>query len=191
MNPVLTGCLLLLAANGPVSAGIVFQRESVDALISACDTLEIRGTYIFVNDDSASASTTIFYPFPVDSALEYPHYISCFNLSEKRPVKYLRKHDGINWNMAIAPRAADSVRVIYRQKTRRPQGRYILTTTRYWAKPLEVADFSVTTAEPATLEYWSFQYDSLSVKKDRITYHARKLRFYPDEDMLLRWKCGK
>jgi hypothetical protein len=181
--------LLLLVTNTILSAGIVFQREKITALILACDTLEVQGIYFFANSDTSLASTDIYYPFPVDSALMYPHYIKAVNMSDRHLISYVKKLEGITWNLTMPPHTADSIRIIYRQKALKPSGRYILTTTQYWKKPLEQGDFSVITQGNIVLAYWSFLSDSVSMHNGRIIYRSRQKEFFPAADMMLEWSC--
>ena len=176
---------------GESVAGIVFQKEAITATVTACDTLEIRGVYFFVNSDTSTMSTVIYYPLPVDSVFDYPHYIMVTDLSNKRNVEYMKKKEGVTWKQVISPRSTDSVLVVYRQKTRKAKGRYILTTTRNWKRPLERADFTVIIPSDITLTYWSLQSDSVSMRNGTITYHSFQKNFFPDRDMLLEWQCEK
>ncbi len=130
----------LLCASTALFGEIAFQKESVIAIVTACDTLEVRGYYYFVNTDTVRSSVSIYYPFPVDSTLSYPHRIEVQRMSDRIPLRYLVKREGIVWDMAIPGHAADSIRVVYRQYAPLHSGRYILSTTRYWKKPLEKAD---------------------------------------------------
>jgi hypothetical protein len=193
MNPVcgFAAALLLtiLAGVRESAGGIIFEKERIDASVVACDTLEISGIYYFVNKDSAVRTARIYYPFPVDSFHDYPHSIRIIRLSKKRDTAYDVLPEGIGWTLSIAPGATDSIRVIYRQKIHHGQGRYILTTTELWNRPLDKADFTVTLPPRITLEYWSFQFDSLSENGGSITYFVRRRLFLPAGDMLMKWRC--
>lgn len=172
-------------------AGITFKKENITVSIIACDTLEVQGIYFFENRDSSSATMMIHYPFPVDDSWQYPHLISVENLSERKPVDFITKRDGVNWYLSLPPLSVDSTKVIYRQRVFRLRGRYILTTTQDWGKPLEKAAFKVVVPENSTLTYWSFQSDSVSVKNGQVIYQAWKENFYPEEDLMLEWSCDQ
>ena len=181
--------ILLILVFSVCHAGISFRKESITASIVACDTLEIRGIYYFCNSDSLPASTTIYYPFPVDSTLVYPHYIEVVRLADRLPVSFLQKTEGITWKQKVPSRFTDSVRVVYRQRVRHRCGRYILTTTQYWKKPLERAEFTVISAAGITLDFWTFQADSVRMQNGRLVYHSHQKNFLPESDMLLEWSC--
>jgi hypothetical protein len=181
--------LLLFLTCNCIIAGIIFQKESIVAVITACNTLEIQGTYYFLNNDTSTMSTVIYYPFPVDSSLLYPHYISVVRLSNHEKISYIQKQEGISWYQITPPGSTDSIQVTYRQKTRKTNGRYILTTTQDWQRPLEQAAFTVITPDNITLSYWSFQYDSVSMRNGRMYYYSFQKNFFPNSDMLLKWNC--
>jgi hypothetical protein len=148
--------LLLSTLSAACNRGISFKRERIETTIVACDTLEIRGTYFFENIDSLPHTTSIYYPFPVDSILAYPHYIELKRSSGESDTRYIKVKKGMRWRMTVGAGETDSVVVTYRQKTTAAQGRYILTTTKYWGKPLKSAAFTVAVPDGITLAFWSF-----------------------------------
>jgi hypothetical protein len=176
---------------GSCAAGIVFQKEVITATIASCDTLEIQGIYFFVNSDTSAMSAVVHYPFPVDTALEYPHHVAVVRLSNRQHTPYVQTQTGITWQEFIPPRSTDSIQVVYRQKALHPNGRYILTTTQNWKRPLERADFIVVTPAGITLKYWSFQSDSVNMRNGNIIYRSLQTNFLPERDMLLEWNCEK
>jgi hypothetical protein len=169
--------------------GISFNHERIEATVIACDTLEIRGTYFFENTDSLKHTTSIYYPFPVDSIHDYPFFIELKRSSGKIDSSYVAVEKGIRWRMSVGAGEIDSIVVTYRQKTDGARGRYILTTTRFWGKPLEHAAFTVTVPDRITLTYWSFTSDTLYTRKGRLVYSAQRTDFLPGEDMLMKWEC--
>jgi hypothetical protein len=181
--------LLVPAAIFPsYSAGIMFHKERVDAVVRAPDTLEIRGIYWFVNEDPTATSAAIYYPFPLDSLSAYPHFITVTRLPQKQPVRFDTLHEGIRWDMKFAAKAGDSIRVVYRQRVSRMQGRYIVTTAKLWGRPLRSADFSVTVPPGMILDHWSFVYDSTNSHNDTLIYYVHRSPFSPDADMLMQWR---
>ncbi len=176
-------------AGTAAGGGLMFQRERVDATIRACDTLEIRGIYWFVNEDTAPVSTPIYYPFPIDSFSAYPHSIELARLADKRPMNFSRLPEGIEWDMTLVAGTVDSFQVVYRQVVRRGRGNYIVTTAQAWGRPLQKADFSVTVAPPSVMTFWAFRNDSLTAVGDTLIYHAHYEPFSPVVDMSMRWRC--
>ena len=188
-STVLTFCMF--AGTTANASGIMFFKERIDAIIRAQDTMEIRGVYWFINEDKSALSISIYYPFPVDSFSAYPHMIELERLPTNQPIPFDTLREGIRWRMKIESQAVDSVRVIYRQRVNHLRGKYIVTTAKHWGRPLQSADFSVSIPPQLSLDYWSFQYDSLSQKGDTIIYHRHSAPFSPDADMLMRWQLQR
>jgi len=170
------------------SAGIMFKKERIDAVIRSPDTLEIRGIYWFFNEDASATSAAIYYPFPLDSLSAYPHYITVTRLTQKQPIRFDTLPEGIRWDMKFSAKDGDSVLVVYRQRVSRMQGRYIVTTARLWGRPLQSAKFSVTVPPGLILDYWSYKYDTLCIQGDTLIYYSRHAPFSPEVDMLMRWR---
>ncbi len=188
---MLIGTVLLLSTLSTArNRGIFFRRERIEATVIACDTLKIKGTYFFENTDSLSHTTSIYYPFPVDSILAYPHFIELIRSSGKLDTTFAKVTKGIRWRMTVGAGETDSIVVTYMQKTTTAQGRYILTTTKFWGKPLKDATFTVAVPDGITLAFWSFTSDTVFTRNDALVYSTRRSDFLPGEDMVLRWQCG-
>ncbi len=186
MQKILLQLLLIISL---CSAGIVFKKEKITVTIVACDTIEVQGIYYFSNDDSLPMSTIIDYPFPVDSVLGFPHFISVIHLANHQNLTFEKKNMWIIWDQFIPPRTTDSIEVTYRQKTLKHCGTYILSTTQNWNRPLEQADFKIITPANIILHYWSFQTDSVKMDDGCLEYNSFKKNFLPESDMLFEWIC--
>lgn len=190
MKQLISLLLLTLLSVTSMAGSISFKRERIEASIIACDAFEIKGTYFFENSDSVKHGTSIYYPFPVDSIHTFPYSIELQRSDGKIDSSYVVAEKGIRWRMSVDARAIDSITVTYRQKIRSGQGRYILTTTKYWGKPLEHAAFTVAVPEGITLSYWSFSSDTLYERNGMLVYGAERTSFLPQQDMLMRWECS-
>jgi hypothetical protein len=187
---VLIGLFLcaVFAVNSCADNGLCFAKENITAVIASQDTIEIRGMYWFENNSSQSVSTMIYYPLPVDSTAYYPGQIDVYKGNMSTTIPYKKGQRGIDWPMTIKPHSTDSIFVKYVQKVKSGQGYYIVSTTKHWARPLQVADFRVLVPSDRTLTYWSFAADSIRLNGDTLTYYARHYNFFPDSEMLFRWK---
>jgi hypothetical protein len=179
---LVSGCIWL-----GLKGEILFPCERVDAVILAPDTLEIAGTYWFVNRGKVLAPVTIFYPYPIDSDLTYPSFSSVTRLRDMHTVKFDVMPTGIRWTMTLASMARDSFQVVYRQHVENGHGRYIVTSGMLWRRPLECADFSVKVPPQLTLAFWNFKCDTVEVRKDTLIYRCRYTPFVPNTDMQLKW----
>ncbi|HMA65898.1 MAG: hypothetical protein ACM31E_04230 [Fibrobacterota bacterium] len=187
---VLYGLFLFVvsAVNSRTDDGFCFAKENITAVIVASDTIEIRGMYWFGNNSAQSVSTMIYYPFPIDSNASYPCRVNVYKGDMSAIIPHKKGHSGIDWPMTIKPQSTDSIYVKYVQKVKPGYGCYIVSTTKQWTKPLQVADFRVLVPSDWTLSYWSFAADSIRPKGDTLTYFARYYNFFPDSEMFFRWK---
>lgn len=67
-------------------------------------------------------------------------------------------------------------------------GRYIVSTTKMWGKPLQKADFTLRVSRCITMTFWAFQTDSLTSTRDTTKYHSHFDFFMPDGEMDVRWQ---
>jgi hypothetical protein len=90
--------------------------------------------------------------------------------------------------MQFRPGAEDSFFAYYRQPLKTNSATYIVTTTRKWKRPIDLARFRVTV--PARLADVKLTYKPDSVKKADSTtsYFFTRKRFYPDKDVTVTWR---
>lgn len=187
---LLTGLFLFAVSvvNSGADDGFCFAKENITAVITAPDTIEIRGMYWFENGSSQSVSTMIYYPFPIDSNALYPCQVNVYKGDMSALIPHKKGLSGIDWPITIKPHSTDSIFVKYVQKVKHGYGSYIVSTTKHWPRPLQIADFRVLVPSDRTLTYWSFAADSIRQKGDTLTYYARHQNFFPDSEMFFRWK---
>jgi hypothetical protein len=164
-----------------------FLKEDITFTICAPDTIEILGIYWFSNTGDESVTTTIFYPFPLDSNAAFPHYIDVKRYDSRKAIAYRQLTNGIEWRQTVPARGLDSVLVVYRQKVKKGIGQYIVSTTKLWDKPLQKADFKVRVPPNTLMTFWTFQTDSMCTNNDTLIYYSQFKSFMPDEEMNVRW----
>jgi hypothetical protein len=75
----------------------------------------------------------------------------------------------------------------YRQAIREKYARYIVTTTRAWQQPLRHARFEIRLPEGAEPTEFSFPF-APSRDSTGVVYVWEADAFYPDRDIVVRWK---
>lgn len=145
-------------------------------------TLEVRGMYHFTCSAKEPLVASVFYPFPLDSTHPYPDSI------EITQHAFQRQDSGVAFRMRFQPGAEDSFFAYYRQPLKTNSATYIVTTTRKWKRPIDLARFRVTV--PARLADVKLTYKPDSVKKADSTtsYFFTRKRFYPDKDVTVTWR---
>jgi hypothetical protein len=154
-----------------------FVGEKIDFAIDS-SRFSVNGIYTFVNISPNDINQTIFYPFAKGaSSVEFKRV---FNLSYSRNINFTLKESGAVFKLFIA--SADTIRVniSYSQKTGK-ENVYILRSTQYWNRPLQFAEYTLTTDRSVSI-------DSVSYAPDRIeenVYYYRKVDFFPYEDFVV------
>jgi hypothetical protein len=173
---------------GPQSP-VTFVREHVRVEPSEGRT-RVVGTYFFRNDSDAPCGVGMRYPFPIDRSHFYPTTI---RVHEERdgvpePMGYVREDTGIAWRLSFAPGEEKVVRVEYVQETREKRAVYIVTTTRQWRRPIDLAEFEFRV--PAALEgvRLSFEPDRTEAVGDTVVYRMSVAQFMPESDLTVTWR---
>ncbi len=171
------------------SSPVRFVREYVMVEPSEKRT-RVVGTYRFRNDSDAACDIGMRYPFPIDRSHLYPTRI---RVHEERngvlePMGYARETAGIAWRLTFGPREERVVRVEYAQGICERKAIYIVTTTRQWMRPIELAEFEFRV--PAALEgvRLSFDPDRTEVVGDTVVYRMARAQFMPDSDLTVTWE---
>jgi hypothetical protein len=194
-----TVCLALCAAGLPSchegrpeaypAPPVSFYREYV-IVETARGRTRVDGTYYFRSAADEPLEIAIHYPFPVDRHHLYPLRIGARQLvdGEWKPLGYTRSATGIDWSMAFEPREERAVRVEYVQEIRRNHAIYIVTTTKQWGRPIEVAEFEFRIPADLSDVQLSFEPDREEVRGDTTLYYMKRTDFLPDEDLTVIWE---
>jgi hypothetical protein len=187
-----TGLIVLLAVLGVLKPPSVLKRECpTDPLHFAREEiemnvrpgyLEIGGMYHFTNTFKKPTSARIFYPFPLDSTLDYPDSIALPG------VDFERGDSGVFFRMPFTPQHEDSFFACYRQPLRGKSARYIVTTTRQWGRPIDVAQFRISVPREFLNVELSYKPDRIERNDSTVVYHFVRRRFYPDRDVIVTWR---
>jgi hypothetical protein len=146
----------------------------------------IRGIYhIRCNQGTA---IPLIYPFPSDSLYGEVDAVFIHDLDQDLNIlpKAISRQSAL-FTVDLAGRNEVSLQISYRQKLLGTQAEYILETTRFWGKPLELANYELII--PDTLHITSFPYppqDSLETGGYRV-YYWEMQHFMPEVNMLFKW----
>lgn len=172
------------AVPGPVS----FYREYVVVEPSAGRT-RVVGDYYFRNVTEDSVTVEMSYPFPVDAHHAEPLRIRAWLVEddEERPIGFINDGDAIRWRMSFEPRSERRVRVEYVQTISRNHAKYIVTTTKLWGQPIELAEFEFRVQRSLGELEFSFEPDRSEARGDTVIYFAKRVGFLPDRDLEVCW----
>ncbi len=163
--------------------------------------LEVRGMYHFTCSAREPLVASVFYPFPLDSTHLYPESIELRTSNANRQSAdsevrssalelrtFVRQDSGVAFRMRFRPEAEDSFFAYYRQPLKANSATYIVTTTRKWKRPIDLARFRVTVPASFKDVKLTFKADSVAKSESAVTYFFTRKKFYPDRDVTVTWK---
>jgi hypothetical protein len=161
-------------AQNPVS----FIEEYIDFQLT--DTFfTVNGIYVFKNNSSVAASENIAFPFATETALI--DTMRVFDLINQKNIKYQSMSKGVSFGLNLLPHETLNINIFYRQPIAR-KNTYILTTTKYWGKPLEKARYSLTALKNIKINSFSYQPDTTMIENNKNVYLWKKYNFQPNSD---------
>ena len=166
-----------------------FSREYVTVEPSQGST-RVSALYYFRNDSDRRVKQGIRYPFPVDRFHLYPSVVRVWEKSgdDLRPMGFVHRDRSVLWSMEFEAHEEKVVRVDYVQEIKRPRAVYIVTTTKEWRRPIELAEFEFRIPAELDSVSLSFEPDARTVAGDTIVYYMKQIDFMPDADLVVTWK---
>jgi hypothetical protein len=185
---VISGVAALLGLTGSSSSfEVFFIKETIAVSVLPRDTIGVRGDYFFTTADPAVTGTPLFYPFPVDSSADYPCFIEVKDTRTAKAIAFGRLEQGIMFSVGVRTGDTTAITVVYKQRVKNRNGRYILTTTGIWGRPLVDSRYSVSIPKDLTLTYMSYECDSVASTGNCLVYQFFKKKFMPDRDLTFLW----
>jgi hypothetical protein len=144
----------------------------------------VDGDYYFRNTARKPAFMTFWYPIPnpdkdtrLDSALIFDFTKNIFLTPEKR------SDSGFYFKLTFSGNEIKKVKIFYRQSHNGRQASYILTTTKYWKKPLEEANYSlITDKQGIIIDSLSYQPDKSFIAGDNVIFEWKRKNLMPEKD---------
>lgn len=160
-----------------------FLKEKIRILVSR-DEVVVNGTYYF--QSNLQTNVSFFYPFPLDSLHDYPYEISIEELDDG-DVPFRGVNEGIVFNLSFDANETKVVLILYAQKIKTNNTRYILKTTKAWKKELKEAEFFINV--PKSMENIKISYppDEIHEKGNETIYIIKKENFMPEKDINISW----
>jgi hypothetical protein len=177
---------LLCAAEGaPTESEVVFKAETVKVFV-ADSVVRVEGTYIFTAMSSSSLVAGLFYPFPIDSAHNFPD--SILVTSSRHTLPFRKVENGIFFSIRLSADHLTTVEVYYDQSCLDNTACYILTSTAAWTTPLESANFEIYVPSDLDLFWIAYEVDNVEKDNDMVVHRFGRRDFMPDKDLCLRWR---
>jgi hypothetical protein len=186
----LTFLVAAVGACQPTSAQIGFVHEHITVTIAG-GSCSVDADYYFKNSAPRPSGCSIFYPLIHRSDLPYPDSILVLADSAETPIGFERTTEGIVFFLDLTPEETKRIHVRYRQRTPVRKFEYILTSTKAWGKPLQLAEFQIVVPDSLKLISCSPGFDRKETIKNTAYYHIKRSNFMPDSNLIVKWKRGK
>ena len=197
-----TGLILLLLAaawspaappsgtSEPPGPAVLFHSEIIRIFIEP-DSLRIEGRYFLEGTGEVERTVPLFYPYPEDERLGGARTL----LLEGRttgdwvPLDFTEdpRGRGARWWIPVRPGSGLEVRTEYRQQRLDDYGRYIVTSTRAWGRPLEHARFEVYLPLQAVRPEFSHPFVRDPESAGQVWIFELD-NFWPERDIIVRWE---
>ncbi|MDD2387467.1 MAG: hypothetical protein PHP52_11875 [Bacteroidales bacterium] len=180
--------ILLLFAKLIVAQGLEFYREDISFRIEN-DIFYVNGLYYFCNTSADTLKHNLLYPFPGDKTSLNIDKILIVDESTGLHIPFDSKYyleKGIYFNLVLSPYSTVNIRIFYEQKISENTIEYILTSTKAWGKPFELANYSL--VANAGYKNLVFSYLPDSIDNESGTYFWKKRDFMPDKNFIVKFE---
>ncbi|MBC8527428.1 MAG: hypothetical protein ISS28_03170 [Candidatus Cloacimonetes bacterium] len=162
-----------------------FIREDVAFTIQD-SFFYVDGIYYICNVSDKPVNNMLYYPFPEDSLYGEVDSVLIYNLIDSIPEEIIkRKTTGFFFNVSLEPFRVGKYRIFYKQKLYGNKAEYILTTVKYWRKPLQIANFQLGTSNNIEIDSLSYKPDSSYVGQNKRKYFWYRSNFMPDRNFII------
>jgi hypothetical protein len=159
-----------------------FFREDLTFQIDSTN-FTVSGQYFFRNNSSSQRQTLINYPLP--RLTDGPLFDTILVFSEESPAKPLELyfHDTlVSFRITVEPVSDKQITIFYSQQHNGNYAKYILTTTKYWGKPLQLAEFRLVVPPYINIQNCFEPPDKISEFDDVSIYYWKRQNFSPSHD---------
>lgn len=186
LHKTILSLLLVLFSNISVKT-ISFFQEEIHIIIHEKSCI-VKGKYFFKNEGKADVATTIYFPFYIDEFSLYPDSITVKDLITEKNLPYENMKNGIAFAINVPEESIFILEVIYWQKLLSNRLEYILTTTKRWGKPFEIAKYTIEIPSIYPIKYISFDYNKYFKSDGIIVISIERKNFFPKKNLIVEWE---
>lgn len=171
---------LLLSCLSVHSQRLDFFREDLSFQLDSTH-FTVSGQYYFRNNSLSQQRSLISYPLP--RLADGPLFDTIMVLSEENLAIPFQLHDTlISFEIMMQPGSEQTITIIYSQRHNGNYAKYILTTTKYWGKPLQLAEFKLVVPPYINIQTCFEPPDKISEFEGTSIYHWTRQNFMPAND---------
>lgn len=179
--------VLFVLVSLPIKAqNIRFYKEDIVFQLTR-DTFEVSGDYFFKNDTAADVNKSIFYPIYTDSLIATFESVFVYDNQLNQFIKFTKNNAGIFFNITIPAYGSTKIKISYKQKHYGNYAIYILTSTKSWGKPLELANYSLI-SNNLKIKTFTLKPDKEINFSNKDIYIWSRKEFYPENDFLIEYE---
>ncbi len=187
MKTLLTWALVAAAAASTAAfAKAALAREEVTITL-APPRAKVEATYTFYNAGDVADKPKVYYPFPVGPGLGKPENLSVRG-GEGKDIAFSREWRGVAFEVAVPAGGEAAVSVSYEQPCEGSDYTYVLASKRDWGRPVGKATYAVEIPPQLAPLESSYKLEEVPAREGVVRYELRRDDFYPDVDLVLRWK---
>lgn len=171
-----------------------FDRERIEVRVTS-GRIHVKGLYHYANASRLPAVLTLRVPFPVDAEHPQPEWFTLCHSGEdgrmgEEILPMVRGRD-VSFRLIFRPQEAKWVRLDYLQPSRVNHGRYLLTTTKPWRRPIGRADYILRLQSDLALVSSNYQVSSVADTAGGSVFVFSKSDFFPDRDWEFAWSDSR
>ncbi|MGD1156003.1 MAG: hypothetical protein ABSA41_09260 [Terriglobia bacterium] len=168
-----------------------FDRERIDVEVEE-GLIHVHGLYHYRNTSRLPAVLTLGIPFPVDRDHPAPDAWALAEVHEDgRLVRGLTprgQREEPRVRVFFRPGEAKWIQLDYWQPAHRPEGVYLLTTTRAWRRPITQASFRLLLPPGFQLKTSNYPVRELPGSHRSTSFTFSMTEFFPDQDWRFSWR---
>jgi len=167
-----------------------FERERIEVQVDG-QVIHVKGLYYYTNKSRLPAVLNLRIPFPIDPDHAPPVAFTLYESSAEgdalEELPAVERGEDAYLRLIFRPGEARWIRLDYTQPTRLASGRYLLTTTRAWRRPIHRADFALRLPSHARLTSSNYTLQAAGAEGKTKTYTFSRTDFYPEHDWEFSW----
>jgi hypothetical protein len=170
-----------------------FERENI-VVRAETDRIHVTGLYFYRNTSQLPAILMLGIPFPTDDQHPMPRHFSLAESDESGRISAellpVVRGETVRLRLFFGPGEEKWIRLDYTQPTSVPRGRYLLTTTRAWRRPIAQASFRLTLPASLRLLTSSYALRPISGCAGAQDFEFTQTNFYPTQDWDFAWRAA-
>jgi len=149
----------------------------------------VDGLYFMRNLSDRPLEMVVEYPFPVGGPFNYPYQIFIDDVSDEgeQSIGFVQTEESVTFTLRFEPEGERRFRARYAQQVRGGRATYIVTTTRRWERPIDLAEFEIRIPPDLENATISLEPDRTESRRDTTVYFISRTDFYPEENIVIRW----